>query len=94
MTSKLPQVGDQYRNVGTVFRNAVWILSEIFTSRDGIEHGRLTSASDATECRTLAVSVIADTRRFVLADPLGENRRLKPAFALATTPTSPGVKAG
>jgi len=67
MASKQPQVGDQYRNVGTAFRNAVWILSEIFTSRDGIEHARLTSASDATECKTLAVSVIADTRRFILA---------------------------
>lgn len=68
MALRQPQVGDQYRNVGTTFRNAVWILSEIFTSRDGIDHARLTSASDATECRTLAVSVIADTRRFVLAE--------------------------
>jgi hypothetical protein len=68
MASKQPQVGDQYRNVGTAFRNAVWILSEVFTSRDGIEHARLTSASDATECRTLAISVIADKRRFVLAE--------------------------
>jgi hypothetical protein len=67
MASKQPQVGDQYRNVGTAFRSAVWILSEIFTSRDGIEHARLTSASDATEFKTLAVSVIADTKRFVLA---------------------------
>jgi hypothetical protein len=69
MTAKQPQVGDQYRNVGSAFRNAVWILSDIFTSRDGIQHARLTSVSDATECRTLAVSVIADTRRFVLAEP-------------------------
>jgi hypothetical protein len=68
MASKKPQVGDQYRNVGTALRNAVWILSEIYTSRDGIEHARLTSASDATERKTLAVSVIADTRRFVLAE--------------------------
>ena len=67
MASKQPQVGDQYRNVGTEFRSAVWILSAIFTSRDGIEHARLTSASDATEFKTLAVSVIADTKRFVLA---------------------------
>jgi hypothetical protein len=68
MATKQPQVGDQYRNVGTAFRNAVWILSEVFTSRDGIEHARLTSAYDATECRTLAISVIADKRRFVLAE--------------------------
>jgi hypothetical protein len=68
MAYKQPQVGDQYRNVVTTFRNAVWILSQIYTSRDGIEHARLTSASDATESKTLAMSVIADTSRFVLAE--------------------------
>jgi len=68
MNLKHPQVGDQYRNVGTTFRNAVWILSDTFISRDGIEHARLTSASDGTECKTLAISVVADTRRFVLAE--------------------------
>jgi hypothetical protein len=68
MAYKQPQVGDQYRNVGTGFRNAVWIVGQIFTTRDGIEHARLTSASDATESKTLAISVIADTSRFVAAD--------------------------
>lgn len=62
-----PQVGDQYRNVGSAFRNTVWNLKEIFTSRNGIEHARLSSAYDTTECKTLAVSVIADTNRFILA---------------------------
>lgn len=67
MASKQPQVGDQYRNVGSAFRNTVWNLDEIFTSRNGIEHARLSSAYDTTERKTLAVSVIADTNRFVLA---------------------------
>jgi hypothetical protein len=67
MALKQPQIGDQYRDVGTPFRNAVWILTEIFTSRDGIEHACLTSIADATERKTLALSVVADTRRFVLA---------------------------
>jgi hypothetical protein len=67
MTSKQPQVGDQYRTVGSAFRNTVWDLNEIFTSRDGIEHARLSSAYNTTECKTLAVSVIADTNRFILA---------------------------
>ncbi|HVA14016.1 MAG TPA: hypothetical protein VNF99_12250 [Stellaceae bacterium] len=68
MTAKQPQIGDRYRNVDMAFRNAVWILSDLFTSRDGIMHAHLTSASDATECKTLAVSVVADPRRFVLAE--------------------------
>ena len=67
MTSKQPQIGDRYRSVGMAFRNAVWILTALFTSRDGIEHARLTSATDATENKTLALSVIADPSRFVLA---------------------------
>lgn len=67
MAPKQPQVGNQYRDMGTNFRSAVWILNEIFTSRDGIDHARLTSASDPTARKTLAVSVVVDTRRFVLA---------------------------
>ncbi len=68
MASKKPQVGDQYRSVGSAFRNAAWVLTEIFTSADGIDHARLTSTHDTTERRTLALSVIADTRRFTLAE--------------------------
>jgi hypothetical protein len=67
MTSNKPQIGRHYRHVDTAFRNAVWILSALFVSRDGIEHARLTSASDATLCKTLALSVIADRSRFVPA---------------------------
>jgi hypothetical protein len=67
MTSKQPQIGDRYRSVGSAFRNAVWILTALFTSRDGIEHAHLTSATDTTESKTLALSVISDPSRFVLA---------------------------
>jgi hypothetical protein len=73
MISKDPQVGDQYRCVGSAFRNAAWILTEIFKSRDGIDHARLTSTHDATERRTLALSVVADTRRFTLAETADRN---------------------
>jgi hypothetical protein len=68
MTSRKPQIGDRYRNVGTVFRDTDWILSRLFVSRDGIEHARLTSAWHLTECKTLAVSVVADRDRFVPYD--------------------------
>jgi hypothetical protein len=68
MTTKQPQIGDRFRNVGTGFPKAVWILSELFTSRDGIEHALLTSASNSTERKTLALSVVADPKRFVLAE--------------------------
>lgn len=68
MTSKQPQIGDRYRDIGTAFPKAVWILSELFTSRNGIQHAQLTSASDATDSKTLALSVVADPKRFVRAD--------------------------
>jgi hypothetical protein len=72
MTPQEPQVGQHYRSVGSAFRNAAWILTEIFTSRDGIHHARLTSTHDSTERRTLALSVVADTRRFTLAEAIGK----------------------
>jgi hypothetical protein len=68
MTSKQPQIGERYRDIGSSFPKTVWILSEMFTSRNGIEHAHLTSASDATDSKTLALSVVADTKRFVLAE--------------------------
>ena len=68
MTSKQPQVGDRYRDIGTAFAKTVWILSDLFTSRNGIEHAHLISVSDATDSKTLALSVVADPKRFVLAD--------------------------
>jgi len=68
MAIKQPQIGDHYRDVGTPFRNAVWILAGIFVSGDGIEHARLISVGDATESKTLALSVVVDTKRLVPAD--------------------------
>lgn len=73
MASKEPQVGDHYRSVGSVSRDAVWVISEIFSNQDGIDHARLTSAHDATQRKTLAVSVMADTRRFILVKPVDKS---------------------
>jgi hypothetical protein len=67
MAFREPQIGQCYRRVGSVSRNAVWVLTAIFTNH-GIDHGRLTSVYDASDSKTLAVSVIADTRRFTLAE--------------------------
>jgi len=72
MFSRQPQVGDHYRNVDIAFRNAEWILNDIFIDRAGIEHAHLISASDATDRKTLAVSVIVDPRRFILAEVPGK----------------------
>jgi hypothetical protein len=68
MKSKQPQIGERYRDVGSNFRNAVWILSHVSISGSGIEHAHLTSASDATACKTLALSVLGDPARFVPAE--------------------------
>ena len=76
MTAKHPQIGDRYRDVGTAFRNAVWIVTELYSSRNGIEHAHLTSASDAKDCKTLAVSVVADPKRFAFAGPMAPSGNL------------------
>ena len=68
MTSKQPQIGDRYRDIATTFPKVVWVLSELFTTRNGIEHAHLVSASDASNSKTLALSVVADPKRFVRAE--------------------------
>jgi hypothetical protein len=68
MASKQPQIGDRYRDIATTFPKVVWILSELFKSRNGIEHAHLVSASDATDSKTLALSVVADPKRFARAE--------------------------
>jgi hypothetical protein len=65
MAAKQPQVGQQYRHVGTAFQNSVWILSAIFAGPDGIEHALLTSAYDSTRQKTIALSVVTDPRQFI-----------------------------
>jgi hypothetical protein len=68
MAAKQPHVGQQYRNVGTAFQNSVWILTAIFAGPDGIEHAHLTSAYDATRRKTIALSVVTDTRQFIAVE--------------------------
>jgi hypothetical protein len=65
MATKQPQLGQQYRSVGTAFHNSVWILTSIFSGPEGIEHAHLTSAYDSTQRKTLALSVITDMRQFM-----------------------------
>jgi hypothetical protein len=68
MAPNQPQLGQQYRHVATVFQNSVWTLTAIFAGRDGIEHAHLTAAYDATRRKTIALSVINDTRHFVTVE--------------------------
>ncbi len=68
MAAKQPQLGQQYRHVGTAFQNSVWVLTAIFAGPDGIEHAQLTSAYDATRQKTIALSVIGDTRQFIAVE--------------------------
>ncbi len=68
MAPKQPQLGQQFRHVGTAFQNSVWILTAIFAGPDGIEHAQLTSAYDATRQKTIALSVIADARQFTAVE--------------------------
>jgi hypothetical protein len=68
MTSKQPQIGDRYRDVATTFPKVVWVLSDLFTSRNGIEHAHLVSESKTAESKTLALSVVADPKRFARAE--------------------------
>ncbi len=65
---KQPQVGQQYRHVGTVFRDSVWTLTAIVVGPDGIEHAHLTAAHDVTQRKTIALSVIADPRQLTLVE--------------------------
>ena len=65
---KQPQVGQQYRHVGTVFRDSVWTLTAIVVGADGIEHAHLTAAHDVTQRKTIALSVIADPRQLTLVE--------------------------
>jgi hypothetical protein len=68
MKSKQPQIGERYRELGSAFRNAVWILSHVSMSGSGIEHAHLISVADATASKTLALSVVGDPTRFVPAE--------------------------
>lgn len=64
MAVKQPQIGQQYRQVGTAFQNSVWVLSAIVVGPDGIEHAHLTSAYDTTRRKTISLAVLTDTRQF------------------------------
>jgi len=46
-----------------------WIVEEVQTSRDGIQHARLVCVSDPTVRKTLAAAVLGDLRRFARMPP-------------------------
>lgn len=62
---KMPAPGQRYRNVETRLRDAEWILARVFTGADGIEYASLQSSQDPTRRKTLALTIVMDTRRFV-----------------------------
>ena len=63
-----PIVGQRYRNLDVKSWNAEWIINAIFTGTDTLRYADLRSASDRTDKKTLALSVVADTNRFMLIE--------------------------
>jgi hypothetical protein len=64
--SKMPAVGQRYRDLSALFRNSDWVIERIFKGTDGFEHVVLRSAFDHMRQKTLTRSVVIDTNRFVL----------------------------
>ena len=63
-----PIIGQRYRNLDVKSWSAEWIINAIFTGTDALEYADLRSASDHTDHKTLALSVVADTMRFALVE--------------------------
>jgi hypothetical protein len=68
MASKQPVVGQWYRNIHGTASNAEWDIDRIFRGVDGLQYATLRSVSDRTRLKTLSLSVVADTTRFVLVE--------------------------
>ncbi len=68
MANKQPVLGQRYRNLGSSFWNAEWIVNAIFKGTDAVQYADLRSASDHTQHKTLALSVVADATRFALVE--------------------------
>ncbi len=65
-------VGERYRGLERwqfATSGPDWIVEAVYTGADGIGHARLVCASDLVRRKTLSVSVLLDTRRFVRAEP-------------------------
>jgi hypothetical protein len=62
------ETGEGYREVEPSIFGApglVWIVEDLFTGTDGIEHARLACALDRTQRKTLSLIVLGDRRRFM-----------------------------
>lgn len=68
MEAKQTAIGQRYRNVQVSSWNAEWVIGAIFKGTDGVQYADLRSVADRTEHKTLALSVVADPRRYVLVD--------------------------
>jgi hypothetical protein len=66
MATKRSVIGDRYRNLHVAAWNDEWIVEAIYTGTDAHEYAYLRSASDQTQYKTLALSVVSDPTRFVL----------------------------
>jgi len=61
-------IGHRFRDIQMgQFGNArsEWIVRALYTGRDNIEYANLILASDATEQKTLALSILRDPKRFL-----------------------------
>lgn len=59
--------GARYRDLqATIFGQPQreWIVLDVYSANDGIEHARLVSAANPAERKTLSVAVLRDRRRF------------------------------
>jgi hypothetical protein len=65
-------VGQRYRDLQRVVfghLGRTWTVKALLTGSDGVEYARLVSDLDPTQQKTLAVSVLADPRRFERLNP-------------------------
>ena len=73
MNSKLPLLGQRYRNVESKLRDAEWVVAKIFTGTDGIEYASLQASADHTRRKTLALATVMDPRQFLRLDVPGRD---------------------
>ena len=66
MASKHSAIGNRYRNLHVAAWHDEWIVEAIYTGKDAYDYAYLRSASDQTQYKTLALSVISDRTRFAL----------------------------
>lgn len=66
MPAKVSQVGQHYRDLSVEIPDAHWLVVAIYRSVVGIDHVLLRSTRDGSVQKTLALSVLTDSKRFAL----------------------------